>query len=191
MRQALAHILDDFVSAVLFLIAYVASGSLRAAIGIVILAALTPVARRALQRRRVEPLQWSSLGLTLALGAAAWLLESPRFIMAKPSAVHFAVAAAMCRGGWMIPHLNTTARQNVAKPVIVAAGYAWAVLMAALGLTNLIIALYFDLWVWAWYVTVISVGAKLAALALQYAVFRALVRRGLARAAAPQPGGAK
>ena len=191
MKQALWHILDDLLSALLFLIAYGVSGSLRVAVGIAVLAALAPVSMRVLRQRRVEPLQWSSLGLMLALGAAAWLLGSPRFMMARPSAVHLALAAAMSRGGWMIPYLNATARDNVPKSVVVAAGHAWAVLMAALGLTNLIIALHFDLWVWAWYVTVISVGAKLAALALQYAVFRALVRRGLARAAAPQPGGAK
>jgi hypothetical protein len=129
--------------------------------------------------------------LTFALGAAAWLLGSPRLIMAKPSAVHFALAAAMCRAGWMVPYLNLPARQSVPKPVVVAAGYAWAVLMAALGFTNLIIALYFDLRVWAWFVTAISVGAKLAALALQYAAFRSLVRRRVARAAGLQPRGAK
>jgi intracellular septation protein A len=191
MKQALGHILDDFVSACLFLIAYGASGSLRAAVGLAVLAALAPVARRVLRRRPVEPLQWSSLGLMFALGAAAWVLESPRFIMARPSAVHFALGAAMCRGGWMIPYLNMTARQNVPKPAVVAAGYAWAVLMAALGLTNLIIALYFDLRVWAWFVTAISVGAKLAALALQFAVFRTLVRRRLARTPGLHPTGAK
>jgi intracellular septation protein A len=191
MKQALAHILDDFVSAVLFLIAYGVSGSLHAAVGVAVFAALAPVARRVLYRRRVEPLQWSSLAVLGALAAAAWLLQSPRFIMARPSAVHFALAALMCRGGWMMPHLNATAQQNVPKPVVVAAGYAWAVLMAALGLTNLIIALYFDLRVWAWFVTLISVGAKLAALALQYAVFRTLVRRRLARAAGLHPKGAK
>jgi len=191
LRQALGHILDDFVSAVLFLIAYGASGSLHTAVGIAILAALTPVAWCLLQQRRVEPRQWASLSLTSALGTGSWFLGSPRFIMAKPSAVHFALAAAMRRGDWMIPHLNTTARENVPKPVIVTAGYAWAVLMAALGLTNLIIALYFDVRVWAWFVAVISVGAKLAALTLQYVVFRALVRRKLARAAGLRPTGVK
>jgi intracellular septation protein A len=191
MKEALGHILDDFVSAVLFLVAFGTSGSLRAAIGIAILAAATPAAWCALRGRRVEPRQWSSLGLSLALGTAAWFAGSPRFIMAKPSGVHFALAAAMRRGDWMLPYLNTTARQNVPKPVVVAAGYAWAVLMAALGLTNLIIALYFDLKVWAWFVTAISVGAKIAALALQYAVFRTLVRRRLARAAGLHPTGAK
>ncbi len=103
MRQALGHILDDFVSAVLFVVAYGASGSLRGAIGIATLAALTPAAWSVLHRRRVEPWQWSSLGLSLALGAAAWCLGSPRFIMAKPSAVHLALAAAMSRGDWLQP----------------------------------------------------------------------------------------
>jgi hypothetical protein len=96
----------------------------------------------------------------------------------------------MCRDGWMLPHLNAMARRHVPKPVAAAAGYGWAVLMAVLGLTNLIIALYFDLRVWAWFVTVISVGAKLAALVLQFAVFRTLVRRRLARAAGLHASGA-
>ena len=113
MRQALGHILDDFVSAVLFVVAYGASGSLRGAVGVATLAALTPAAWSVLHRRRVEPWQWSSLGLSLALGAAAWFLGSPRFIMAKPSAVHLALAAAMCRGDWLSPQLNATARQSV------------------------------------------------------------------------------
>ena len=56
--------------------------------------------------------------------------------------------------------------------MIVAVGYAWAALIAAFGLTNLIIALFFGLNTWAWFVSVGAIGAK----ALQYAVFRTIVR---------------
>jgi intracellular septation protein len=66
---------------------------------------------------------------------------------------------------------------------MVAAGYAWAVLMAAIALTNLIIALYFNLGTWAWFVCIGAVGAKLAAVVLQFAVFRMIVRRRLAQSA--------
>jgi intracellular septation protein len=191
MKQALAHLFDDFLSAVLFLIAYGATGNLRAAVGAAVLVGIAPVAWCVLRRQRVAALRWASLGLLLALGAAAWLGQSPRFIMARPSAVHFALAAAMSRGGWMFRHLNPPAQRNAPKAVIVAAGYAWAVLMAALGFTNLIIALYFDLATWAWFVTVISVGAKLAALALQFAVFRTIVRRRPAQATAGNAGSSK
>ena len=103
--------------------------------------------------------------------------------MVKPSLVHFAVAAAMLKRGWMIRYITPVARQNVSEATMVAAGYAWAALMAALGLTNLVIALHFDLATWAWFVSVGAVGAKLAAVALQYAVFRTIVRRRLAHSA--------
>ena len=55
--------------------------------------------------------------------------------------------------------------------------------MAALRLANLVIAGYFDVATWAWFISVGAVGAKLAALAIQYAVFRTIVRRWLAQSA--------
>jgi intracellular septation protein A len=129
MQQALWHLLDDFLAAVLFLMVYGASHSLRGAVVAAVLVSVVPVAARGLERRRVELFKWMSLGLALALGAAAWFGQSPRFLMAKPSAVHFGLAVAMSRGGWMLRYLNTVAQQNVPKGVVVAAGYAWAVLM--------------------------------------------------------------
>jgi len=51
---------------------------------------------------------------------------------------------------------------------MVAVGYAWAVLMATLA-------------TWAGFVLVGAVGAKVSAVALQYAVFRTIVRRRLAQ----------
>jgi intracellular septation protein len=77
----------------------------------------------------------------------------------------------MLQRGWM----------NVREATMVAAGYGWAALMAARGLTNLIIVLYFSLTTWAWFVSVGAVGAKVAAGAPQYAVFRSIVRRRLAQ----------
>jgi len=56
--------------------------------------------------------------------------------------------------------------------------------LAAIGLVNLIIALQFDFATWAWFVSVGAVGAKLAAFALQYAVFRAIVRQRIASSVA-------
>jgi hypothetical protein len=72
----------------------------------------------------------------------------------------------------------------VPRAAIAAAGHAWAVLMAALGFTNLVIAIHFDLLVWAWFVLAIAIGSKAAALALQYAVFRSFLRRQPIEAAA-------
>ena len=65
-------------------------------------------------------------------------------------------------------------------PVI--AGYAWAGLMAALGLANILIALYAPFAIWVWFISVGAVGAKVAAFLLQYAVFRTMIRRARRRA---------
>jgi hypothetical protein len=86
----------------------------------------------------------------------------------------------MLQRGWMLRYLPEIVLRNVPEPTIVAAGYAWAGLLAALGLTNLFIALRFDFITWAWFISVGSVGAKLAAVALQYGVFRAIVRHRIA-----------
>jgi len=51
------------------------------------------------RRRRIETMQWLSFALVVVLGAAALLTDDPRFMMAKPSIVHFAVGAVMLRPG--------------------------------------------------------------------------------------------
>jgi intracellular septation protein len=183
MKQALWHLLNDFLSAILFLIVYAISGSVRVAAAVAVGVGVAHLAWLKFSARQIEPMQWTSLGLVVVLGGATILTQNPRFVMAKPSVIHFAVAAAMLRRGWMIRYITPTARHNVSEAMMVAAGYAWAALMAALGLTNLIIALFFDLTTWAWFVSVGAVGAKVAGVALQYAVFRTIVRRRLAQSA--------
>ena len=89
----------------------------------------------------------------------------------------------MLRPGWMIRYLPEKVVQNVPEPVIVAAGYGWAALLMALGLANLFIALCFDITTWVWFISVGSVGTKLAAFALQYCVFRGIRRQRLAQSA--------
>jgi intracellular septation protein A len=182
-KQALWQLLSDLLSAILFLVAYAVSGSLFVAVGIAVTAGLVQLASLGLMGRRIEPMQWMSLGLVVVLGGATMQTQSPRFMMIKPTIVHFAVAAVMLRPGWMIRYLPEKVVRNVPEPAIVAAGYGWAALLAALGLANLFIALRFDIAIWAWFISVGSVGTKLAAFALQYGVFRAIVRQRVAQSA--------
>ena len=183
MKQALQQMLGDLLSAIRFLIVYAVSGSLFVAVGIAVTAGFMQFAFLRLMRRRIEPMQWMSLGLVVVLGGATMLTQSPRFMMIKPTIVHFTVAAVMLRPGWMIRYLPEVVVRNVPEPAIVAAGYGWAALLVALGLANLFIALRFDITTWAWFISVGSVGTKLAAFALQYGVFQVIVRQRLAQSA--------
>lgn len=69
------------------------------------------------------------------------------------------------------------------EPTIIAAGYAWAALLAALALANLTIALHSDFVTWAWFISVGAVGAKVGAFLLQYGVFQAIVRQRITQSA--------
>jgi intracellular septation protein A len=184
MKEALSHLLSDLLSAILFFAVYLISGNIIAAAAIAIGVGLAQLAGRKLAGRRIEPMQWMILALVLVLGTATILTQSPRFMMVKPSIGHFAVALIMLRRGWMIRYLPEIATQNLPEPVIVAAGYAWAGLLAAIGTINLGIAAYGDVAIWAWWISVGALGAKIAAFALQYVVFRAMIRRRLAVAPA-------
>ena len=184
MKQALRQLLSDFLSAILFLVVYLVSGNLVAAAALAIAAGLAQFARLKLNGRPIEPMQWMSLGLVVVLGGLTLVTQSPRFMMVKPSIVHFAIAGIMLRRGWMMRYMPEIVQRNVPEAVITATGYAWAALVAALGVANLVIAVSFDFATWAWFVSFGAVGAKLVAFALQYVVFRTLVRRRLLAAAA-------
>src|SRR5580704_810280 len=181
MRQALSQLLSDFLSALLFLAVYLVTGNITAAAAIAIAAGLVQLAGLKLRGRPIEPMQWMSLGLVIVLGGATLLTQSPRFMMAKPSIVHFAIAGIMLRRGWMARYLPEIAQQNLPENIPIVAGYAWAGLMAALGLANIGFVLYGDLSAWAWFISIGAVGAKIAAFLLQYVVFRTIIRRNLER----------
>jgi len=75
-KQALRQLLSDFLSAILFLVVYVMSGSVIAAAAIAVTAGLVQLARLGLTRRRIEPMQWMSLGLVVVLGGATMLTQT-------------------------------------------------------------------------------------------------------------------
>lgn len=184
MKQALTHLLSDLLSAILFFAVYLITGNIIAAAAVGIAVGLLQLARMKLAGRKIEPMQWMILGLVVVLGTATMLTQSPRFMMVKPSIGHFAVALVMLRRGWMIRYLPEIAIQNLPESVPIAAGYAWAALLAAIGIANLGFAAYGDMAMWAWFISVGAVGAKLAAFALQYIIFRTMIRRRLAQAPA-------
>src|SRR5215469_13777691 len=171
MKQALRQLLGDFLSAILFVGIYALSGNLVVAAAVAIAAGVGRFAFLWQARRRIELIQWVSLALVVVLGGATMLTQNPRFLMLKPTIVHLAIAAVMLRRGWMLRYLPESVLQNVPEATIVTAGYSWAALLAGLGLTNLVIALNFDFVIWAWFISLGSVGSKLVLFALQYAAF--------------------
>jgi intracellular septation protein len=79
-------------------------------------------------------------------------------------------------------YLPSIVTENIPEYVTLA-GYAWAALMFALGAGTIAVAMTGDMKLWTFYVTVVLVGAKIAAFAIQYVAFRILVTSRLRAAA--------
>jgi hypothetical protein len=128
---------------------------------------------------------WASLGLVIVLGGATILTSDISFVLAKPAIAHFAVGVIMLKRGWMLRYMPPLVADTIPEYVTVA-GFAWAALMFALGAGTIAAAMTGDIKLWTIYVSVVALGAKVAAFAIQYVVFRLAVtsRIRAARAAA-------
>jgi hypothetical protein len=80
----------------------------------------------------------------------------------------------MLKRGWMLRYMPPIVTETIPDYVTIA-GYAWAALMFALGAGVIAVAATGDLKLWAFYVSVVAIGAKVAAFAVQYIAFRILV----------------
>jgi intracellular septation protein A len=184
MRIALRQLFLDFLSTIVFVALYAGTGSRALSIGLAIAVGVGQFVFAKLRGRPVDAMQWLALGLVVVFGGASLITQDNRFIMVKPSIIHAAVGIVMLRPGWMDRYLPNEARDNMPEHAALIAGYCWAALMFALAAANLVIALTLPFYVWGWYVAVVPLAAKLAAIGAQYLVMRSLViRRIRARAA--------
>src|SRR3974377_1998555 len=177
MQTALLQLAEDFLTAIVFVIIYLATGNLAAAVGIAIAIGIAQFALLRFRGRGIDVMQYLSVGLVIALGGISLVFNDPRFVLLKPSAIHFAIAAVMLRRGWLARYMPPIVTQNVSESVLTATGYAWAALMIALGTLNIYIAMSFSIEIWAWWISAGALGAKIAALMVQFIVFRVRVRR--------------
>jgi len=184
MQTALYQLAEDFLSTIVFLIVYFVSGELYLAVIVAIVVGIGQFIALKRRGRTLDVMAWLALTMAIVLGGATLITNDSRFIMAKPSVVHFAVAMVMLRRGWLARYMPDIVKQNVPERVLVGWGYGWAALMVVLGLLNLYVAGYYSIDVWAWFISVVAVGAKVVMFLIQFVVIRLQVRRNLRLAAA-------
>src|ERR1700751_5645768 len=174
MQGVFARLASDFFSTIVFLGIYLATGSIVLATSLAIAGAIAQVIYARVTARELSFMTWASLALVIVLGGVTLLTQDPRFVLAKPSIAHFAIGAIMLRRDWMLRYMPQVVTETIPEYVTVA-GYAWAILMFALGAGTIAVAATGDLKLWAIYVSFVSVGAKALAFAVQYVAFRLLV----------------
>ncbi|CAN5341998.1 septation protein IspZ [soil metagenome] len=182
MAGVFQKLLVDFFSTIVFLAVYAASGDIIIATGVAVAGGIGQFILARIKKQKLDVMTWASLALVIVLGSATLLTKDPRFVLIKPSIAHFAIGAIMLRRGWMLRYLPDIVRDNIPHLVTIA-GYAWAALMFVLGFGVIAFAMTGDVKLWAFYVTVIAIGAKILAFAIQYVVFRVAITRKLRAAA--------
>jgi len=182
MKDVFARLGADFFSTILFLAVYLATDNVLLATGVAIAGAIAQVIYSRIKGKELGYMTWASLALVIVLGSATLLTHDPRFVLAKPAIGHFAIGAIMLKRGWMLRYLPPIVTQTIPEYAMLA-GYAWAALMFVLGAGTIGVAMTGDMKLWTFYVTVVLVGAKIAAFAIQYIAFRVLVGSRLRAAA--------
>jgi intracellular septation protein A len=174
MKDVFAKLLTDFLSTIVFLVLYLSTDNVLLATSVAIAGAVAQVVYSRLKGKPLGFMTYASLALVIVLGSATLLTNDPRFVLAKPSIAHFAIGAIMLKRGWMLRYVPPIAAETIPEYVTIA-GYAWAALMFLLGLGVIAVASTGDIKLWAFYVSVVAIGAKVAAFAVQYVAFRVLV----------------
>ncbi|WP_315831572.1 inner membrane-spanning protein YciB [Bradyrhizobium prioriisuperbiae] len=186
MRDVFLKLIGDFLSTIVFLIVYALTGDVVIAAGFAIASAIGSVIYARVTGQTLDAMAWASLALVLVLGGATLLTNDPRFVLIKPSIAHFAIGAVMLRRGWTARYVPQIVRDTI-PDLLVITGYAWAALMFVLGAGVVAVAMTGDMTLYTIYISVVAVGAKIAAFALQYAVFRIAISRRLNRQAVTAP----
>ena len=176
MQDVFRRLFADFFSTIVFLVVYLATDNIMLATGVGIAGAVGQFILAKVRGQKLDLMTYASVALVIVLGGATIYTNDPRFILVKPSIAHFAIGAIMLRPNWMERYMPAIVRET-APDLTLIAGYCWAALMFVLGAGTVITALSGNIKLWTFYVTVVLLGAKLAAFGIQYVAFRVLIRR--------------
>ncbi|MBR1124365.1 septation protein IspZ [Bradyrhizobium lablabi] len=174
MKDAFRRLGSDFLSTIVFLVIYLVTDNVILATSVAILGAIGQVIYVRIKGQELGYMTWASLALVIVLGGATLLTHDPRFVLAKPAIGHVAIGLIMLKRGWMLRYLPPIVTETIPEYVTFA-GYAWAALMFVLAAGTVAVAATGDMKLWAIYVSVVLLGAKIAAFAIQYVAFRLLV----------------
>ena len=164
-------LLLDMASTLCFLAAYLLTRDLFLSVGLAMALGVGQIGWQLARRKPIDTMQWLSLFLVLASGAATFLTNDARFVMVKPTLIYLIVGVVLLRPGWMNRYMPAIALAAVPDIVFVF-GFIWAGLMFASAALNLVVAFATDAATWAVVMSIWGITSKFALFLIQYAVMR-------------------
>jgi intracellular septation protein len=176
-------LLSDLASTILFLVVLLATRDLILAVALGVGLGVLQIGWLLARRRKIDAMQWLSIGLVAVSGAATMLTSDARFVMLKPSVIYCIVGAYMLRPGWMNRYLPPIAVQTV-PDIGYIYGFVWAGLMFGSAALNIVLALTLDPVTWSAVMSVWGLASKVALFLIQYVTMTMIGRRRAATAMA-------
>jgi len=174
--KAVKLLLTDLASTILFLALFLTTRNIILSVALGMALGLVSIGTRFLRRKPIHAMQWLSLFLTIAVGAATLLTNDPRFVLFKPSVIYAIVGVVMLKRGWLNPYIPAIARA-VAPDVAVVVGFVWAGLMFVSAAVNAVVALTCSVATWALTMPIFAISSKAAVFLFGFAAIRVMVLR--------------
>ncbi|MGH6627066.1 MAG: septation protein A [Burkholderiaceae bacterium] len=144
-------LLIDFFPIILFFVAFKLAG-IYVATAVAIAATLIQIGYLYVKHRKVEPMQWVSLGVIVLFGGATLIAHNETFIKWKPTALYWLMGGALLAGQLLF-------RKNLLKSLMGAQmelpdqawramNWSWIGFFTVMGLLNLWVAFNFDTDTW-------------------------------------------
>ena len=185
MKDVFARLGADFFSTIVFLAIYLVTDNVMLATGVAIAGAIAQVIYSRVKGKELGYMTWASLALVIVLGSATLL--DPRSALrageARDRAFRDRRHHAQAR---LDAALYAADRDRDHSGICHLRGLCLGRAVFVLGAGTIAVAMTGDMKLWTFYVTVVLVGAKIAAFAMQYVAFRVLVGSRI-RAAARAP----
>ena len=164
----------DMASTIFFLAIYAATHSIVFSVVVGMTLGLSQIIWQAARGAKVDAMQWASLLLVVSTGAATLFTHDPRFVMFKPTVIYCVIGASMLQRGWMNRYMPPIAQAHAADLTVVW-GYAWAAMMFASAILNLVLLMTLPLAAWAAAMSLWSLISKPALFAIHFTSMRLMV----------------
>jgi intracellular septation protein len=174
--EALKLLLLDLASTIFFLVLFLLTHNTILAVGFGVALGLGQIAVQMLRRKQIDLMEWLSLFLVVAAGAATLLTNDPRFLLFKPTVIYAIVGAVMLKPGWMNRYLPPIAKALV-PDVAAVMGLMWAALMFLSAAVNAFVVFHFSVATWAMVMPVFGIVSKLALVLTGFVAMRIIAGR--------------
>ena len=170
-------LLLDLASTLLFLVLFLLTHNIILSVGLGMGVGLFQIAIQFARRKPIYMMEWLSLFVVVAAGAATLLTNDPRFVLFNPSIFYVIVGIVMLKAGWMTRYMPAIARA-VTSDVAVIVGFVWAGLMFVSAGVNAFVALACSVPTWAMVMPIFGIVSKVAVFLSGFAAIRlSTVRR--------------